>query len=192
MYYKPVAEVTAFFGWNYLPQCHLHLLRLLYIVDKTYPVSKPYTVCIRHNCRLTEHISHYKISTLTSHTRKLEQFIKVIRHGITILFVQHLHTCAYIACLASAKSTWTHDILYVINISFCKCSHTWVFVKKSLNHNINSRVSALCRKAYTYKQLPCIIIIKRTGCIRVFIFQFLYNLKSKLLLSHMCSFTVLP
>ena len=68
---KTVAKVTSFFWRDNLPQSHLHLLRLFNSIYQTDPVCQADTMCICHNCRLSEYITHNKVGTFSSNSRKL-------------------------------------------------------------------------------------------------------------------------
>ena len=54
---KTMAEITAFFRRNDLPQSHLHLLRILDAVNQTDTVRQTDTVCVCHDRRFAKDIS---------------------------------------------------------------------------------------------------------------------------------------
>ena len=68
--YKSVAEVTAFLGRDNFPESHFNFLRLLNVVYKSHSVYKSYAVSVSYNGRLAKNITHYKVGTFSSNSRK--------------------------------------------------------------------------------------------------------------------------
>ena len=67
---KPVAKIVAFLRRYDLPQRSLYLCRIFDIIHQSNEIAEPYTVGVRDDSRLSEHISHHKVCALPTHARQ--------------------------------------------------------------------------------------------------------------------------
>ena len=119
--YQPMAEITAFFRRDDLPKFHLYFLRFLDSIYQTDPVTESDAMRIRNNRRFAEHIPHDQVRTLSSDSRKFQQFIKIIRNFSTIFITEYTHTGTDISRLTLSKSTWSYDFFNLFRCCFCQC-----------------------------------------------------------------------
>ena len=119
--YQPVAEITAFFRWDDLPKFHLYFLRFLDSIYQTDPVTESDAMRIRNNRRFAEHIPHDQVRTLSSDSRKFQQFIKIIRDFSIIFITEHAHTCTDIPRFTLAQSAWSYNFFDLFRCGFCQC-----------------------------------------------------------------------
>ena len=124
---------------------------------------------IRHNGRFSEDISHDEIGALPSHTRQVQKSVKIVRHPAAVFIPQYLHTGADIPGLTLSQSTRPYNFLDLIHRSLRHRIDIRVFFIEILYHHIDPGVCALRRQPYTNKQLPRLVIVKRTVRIRVLI-----------------------
>ena len=176
---QPVAEIAAFLRRDQLPQCHLHLLRILDAVHQSHAVYQTDTVSVRHNSRLMKDVTHDQVGTLSAHARQCQQRIKILRYFSAVFFPQDLHAGTDISGLTFAQSTRPHNFFNIIYICFCQGSHIRIFLIKSFHHHVHSGIRALGCQPYTYQQLPRIVIIQCTVRIWIRFLQSVDDLKGQ-------------
>lgn len=116
MIYQTMTEIAAFFRRYDLPESHLNLFGFFDSVHQTDAVTQTDTVCICHDCRFPENITHDQVCTLASDSRKLQKFLKSRRYIVCILFVQDTHTGTDIPRLAFTESARAHDCLDLLRL----------------------------------------------------------------------------
>ena len=92
MHHETVAQITALFGRDDLPECHLHLLRFLDAVHKADLVAQADAVGVGDDGGLAEHVAHDEICALAAHAGQCQQFLKGRRYLAVVLVPQHPHT----------------------------------------------------------------------------------------------------
>ena len=184
---KTVAEITALLRRNNLPERHLNLLRFLYIIYKADSVDQTDAMSIRHNSRLSEYISHDQIGALPSHSRQLQKRIKIIRYFSIVFVSQDLHACADVSGLALSQPAGSDNLLDIIDIRVSQCIYIRILLIKTLYYYIYPGVCTLSGQPDADQQLPCLIIVQRTACVRIFLLQSLNHFQSSLFLCHLSS-----
>ena len=92
MHHETVAQITALFGRDDLPERHLHLLRFLDAVHKADLVAQADAVGVGDDGGLAEHVAHDEICALAAHAGQCQQFLKGRRYLAVVLVPQHPHT----------------------------------------------------------------------------------------------------
>ena len=75
-----MAEITALLRRYDLPESHLNLFGFFDSVNQTDAVTQTDTMCVRHNRRFPENITHDQVCTLASDSRKLQKFLESRRY----------------------------------------------------------------------------------------------------------------
>ena len=119
--YQPVAEITAFFRRNDLPQFLFDFCRFLNAVHQADAVAQPDAVGVSHDGRLAEHIPHNQVGAFAADSRKFQQFIKIIRDFSIIFITEHAHTCTDIPRFTLAQSAWSYNFFDLFRCGFCQC-----------------------------------------------------------------------
>ena len=184
---KTMAEIAAFLRRNDFPQLPFYFSRLLYIVHQADQIAEPDAVRVRDNRRFSENISHDQIGAFSSHTRKGEKLLKVIRNLVMIFFMQYLHTAGNIPRLAGTKPARTHNFLYVPDVRLRQRPDTGKFFIQLRGNHVHPFIRTLRSQTNTDKQLPGIPVIQCASRQRVFLLQTADDLKRQFFFIHKSS-----
>ena len=141
-------------------------------------------MCIRHNCRLAKNIPHDQIRTFASHPRKLQKLLKGCRDIVIVVLVKNPHACTDVPCFAPAKATRTDDRLNLLRFCLCQRCHIRILCIKILHNHIHSCIRTLGSQSHTHKQFPCLVIVQRTSCIRIFFLKSVDHFQCQFFLCH--------
>ena len=171
MHDKAVAQITALFRRNDLPQGHLHFLRLLDAIHKANFVAQPDAMGVCYNGGLAEDIPHDKVGALAANAGQGKQLLKG-GGDFTVVFVpQHLHTGRDIPGFGVAQAAGLDDGFNFFRLRSCQCGDAGVLGKQIFHHDVDPCIGALCGQPDTDQKLPRMVVIQRAGSIRVFLFQ---------------------
>ena len=162
MVYHPVAEITAFFRRNDLPQFLFDFCRFLNAVHQADAVAQPDAVGVSHDGRLAEHIPHNQVGAFAAHTGQAQQRVKVAGHFAAVFIPQLAHTGRNIPRLAAPQAAGFYNGFDFFRFGRCQRFHTGISGKQVLHHHVYTGVGALCRQPYRHQQLPGVVIIQRT------------------------------
>ena len=103
-----------------------------------------------NNGRFAKHITHDQIGAFSSHSGKLQQSIKILRHLTAVLIPQHLHTGADVSGLTLSQTAGPDDFLNF----FHRCLRQGIHIRKLFiecrNHLIDPLIGALGRQTHAH------------------------------------------
>ena len=172
-----MAELVAFLWRDDFPKSLFHLGGLLHVIDKADEIAEADAVRVGHDGRLSVNVAENEVGALSADAGERKKLLHVVRNNVMVLLMENLHACTDVACLGAAKSAGADNGFDFLRRSGSKRCDIRIFLQKIHHHHIDPRVGALRGKTHADKKLPGILIVQRTLCVRVFLFQPFYNLQ---------------